>query len=61
MQNSSKLENGDFFRPSSFAPVEIEALATYKNIIATGEQKINHLGTKNSYSPYQTNSNQIIY
>ncbi|RNA16765.1 F-box WD repeat-containing 2 [Brachionus plicatilis] len=37
MKESSMLEHGAIFHSTSFGPVEIEAISTYKNVVATGE------------------------
>lgn len=37
MKKSNRLVSGANFKSTSFGPVEIEAISTYKNIVATGK------------------------
>lgn len=37
MKSSIKLENGHMFRTWQLSPIEINAVATYENVLATGE------------------------
>jgi len=37
LRNSNELENGRFFQSWSVGPAELNAIATYNNIIASGE------------------------
>ena len=64
LRRSGDLESGRLFHKWDLAPLEINALASYKNIIATGE----HDNSRNSPSPHNhvyvhthSSSHQIIY
>lgn len=40
MNESDKLVSGANFKSTSFGPVEIEAIYTFKNIVATGKSSL---------------------
>lgn len=40
MKEVGRVERGKNFKTTSFGPVEIEAISTYKNIVATGEPSL---------------------
>lgn len=53
LRKTNDLESGRIFLASKAGPAEINAIASYKNIIATGEQNI--------YTHKHTNTNHILY
>jgi hypothetical protein len=65
LRESRKLENGELFGAFSISPVELSALASYNNVVVTG----NHNNTNNNNFITKTNvfthahtaSGQIIY
>ena len=65
LRQSRKLENGELFNVSMVSPVELSALASYKNIIATGEpfNKQNNSSDMNNHKSrvFYTEFGQILY
>ena len=60
LRHSTNLENGKLFRTWQVGPAEINALSSYKNIIATGEPNNKPL-TNNSNNFNINMSNRHIY
>jgi hypothetical protein len=71
---SKRLENGELFKSCCISPVELSALASYNNIIATGNHNKNHninnnnnvksnnfITKNNVFTHAHTASGQIIY
>lgn len=72
LRKSNRIENGELFKSWCISPVELSALASYNNIIATGnhnnnihsnnnENSNNFIAKTNVFTHAHTASGQIIY
>ena len=69
LRESRKLETGELFKSWCISPVELSALASYNNVVVTGNHNKNHNNTNNNNFITKTNvfthahtaSGQIIY
>jgi hypothetical protein len=62
LRHSTNLENGKLFRTWQVGPAEINALSSYKNIIATGEPNNKQIqNNSNNFNINMNSSSRHVY